>query len=283
MTATTPTTAERFSYLLIDGALLADVKLQVKVSQQERPSWLIPLYLEEAVQVSPWLIDIGCALRDEALEEVMNLANALRPQLHLSVIDSQLEPADLVHHLRHFIFVFVNTDEQRTLRFADCVILPVLRKVFTLEQWKTFTGPIDRWLVHDRAGAMVNLVQVQPNIRTVPPPLVLSGEQQTVLEEATEPDSAIAWVRNKRLGDELPGSVTQQHQWASTAHSIWRNVGRRELTSYYLLTLGFFDTLGSIAEHRELSAIMLAPDIDTFRLKLTELVERVRSAQELVS
>lgn len=257
------------SFLLVDSAQLASAA-SVRIELSDRLTWVLPVYGEAAISVSPLVIDIHGAYECDQLDEMITMLNALHPQLHVSIMDTALSHAALVEHLRRFIMI--KTDDRRalTLRFADCLGLPVLADAFSAEQWSTFAAPIGRWSVHCRNGALRTLPQPDRQLAPVPTPLVLTQQQIAVLAEATAPDEMIANIREMRHDMPMPGSPLEQHAWAVAARQIWRSVGSADLLVLRWLTAAALDSRGKALEQPYLPELLVLQDKSAVRLGLGE-------------
>lgn len=137
--------ANVFTYLLVDNGLLQEVSAGYEEDDaKRRPVWLEPIYGKRALKVSPLLIDVEAADESGDIELVMRYLNARKPALHVSIIESGLNLADVAQHLRRFIFILDPDGKQFTLRFADCAVLGPLSTILTAAQWATIKGPIAR-------------------------------------------------------------------------------------------------------------------------------------------
>lgn len=272
MTTTTPTL---FSFLLIDGALVGGAAAYLPLGQDGRPDWATPLYEDpEAASVSPLLIDIAAAQQAGPLEQMMALMNAMRPQLHVSIIDTALPNAELVRHLRRFIYITTEADRQLTLRFADCAVLPALASVLSPTQWATLAEPIARWRVHQRDGALATLPPAARGQNPAPTPLALASAQIDELSEAMAPDRLILNVQASRPTSPLPGTALQQHRWASHARALWRGVGHADDNLLISFTSAVFDTQGKLLRHPHLPAILDLQDAAAIRQRLREILKQ---------
>lgn len=256
------------SFLLIDGALAGLVLAGPALAEDDRPGWLHPLYSDDATAVGPLLIDIEAAQEAGQLDEMMALANAVRPQLHASLIDTALSHAELIEHLRRFIAIRTESGQAFTLRFADCVALPNLATIFSPAQWAAVAGPIVRWCVHGRNGAMLTLPDADAAVAPAQTPLVLTAQQFDEVAEAAAPDMLLAHIRDARHGDELPGNAAQQHCWASEARQLWRAAGNAHDIVLRWLTTAALDTGGAVLRLHSLPALLEQPEQSAIRAGL---------------
>jgi hypothetical protein len=259
------------SFLLVDSALIPSAAL-ASVDSSVRPRWLIPIYDEIAASVSPLVIDMHAAQECGELAVMMLLLNAAHPQLHVSIIDTSLSHAALIQHLRRFIMVKTHDGQAFTLRFADCLGLPVLAGVFNVEQWTALAGPIKRWCVHGRTGALSDLPMPDRQLTPASTPLILTAQQLVALAEATAPDEMIANIREMRHDRPIAGSMLEQHQWAVEARSLWRSVGSNDLLVLRWLTAAALDTRGGVLKQPCLIPILMLQDEAAIRAGLDDVV-----------
>ncbi|MDB5973802.1 MAG: hypothetical protein JWR07_562 [Nevskia sp.] len=256
------------SFLLIDGTLAGAVPGGPVLSGDGRPGWLHTLYPDEAAAVSPIVIDMDAAQIASQLDQMMALVNAVRPQLHVSIIDTALSHVQLIEHLRHFCSIRTELGKTFTLRFADCAVLPVLSTILNPKQWTAILGPVTRWCVHGRDGALLTLPLADAAIPPAPTPLLLTSQQLEELAEATAPDMLIAHIRDARHGDDLPGTVAEQHLWATEAHLAWRAAGNADDLVLRWLTAAALDTQGAVLRLRSLHALLAQPEQGAIRAGL---------------
>ena len=261
------------SFLLVDSALMIP-SVPMPIDSNSRPGWILPVYDGAAASVGPLVIDIQAARDNEELATLMALLNAASPQLHASIIDTALSHAALVQHLRRFIMIRTDDGRALTLRFADCLGLPVLAIVLSVEQWAAFAGPVKRWCVHRRDGTLCDLALPDMQQMTASTPLVLTARQLEDLAEATGPDEMIANIREMRHDRLMPGSASEQHQRAVTARRMWRSAGNTDLIVLRWLTASALDTSGAIFGQTHLPSILALQDKAAIRAGLDDAVAR---------
>jgi hypothetical protein len=265
-----------FPYLLIDNGLLHGKSSHYAETQESpRPDWLEPIYTDKALAVSPLLIDIGAAYEADQLDRMMALANACKPALHTSLIETTLTLEELARHLRRLIFVVAPDGKQYTLRFADCVVLGALCSVLAPEQWGAVTEPMFRWRVHDRNDSTSSLPPASSDHESGTFPLRLSATQIDALTEALEPDHVLANVKAMRHGAALPGNALQQYERICAARSIWMandNRNDKLLTAFVEATL---TTEGEILGRPEVKSLLFERDSGLFSKRLRELVREM--------
>lgn len=264
---------EVFVYLLIDNGLLQEVSASyTETDVKNRPKWLAPIYAERALAISPILIDLEAAYEAGDLDEVMCYVNALRPALHVSIIETCFSLEEITGHLRRFTFILDPEEKQFTLRFADCAVLTPLSSALTAALWATFKGPITRWGIHDRSGAIIQLPPVQAR-QIISTPLCFDHRQLAALDEASEPDHYIAKVKMMRHGEPLPGNSAEQYAWAKAAHQAWSSSGNSNPLILMHLTEAQIVTQGRILHSKTLGDLLVMNDVSAFRSELQELVD----------
>ncbi|WP_167759766.1 DUF4123 domain-containing protein [Massilia horti] len=278
-------TPEIFCYLLIDNGLLQLAPSRYSEAPADvRAAWLEPIYNDKALVVSPLLIDIEAAYEAGHLDRVMELANATRPALHLSLIETTLPRAELAHHLRRFIFIVAPNGKQYTLRYADCAVLEFLPSILTPEQWKAMTAPMQRWGIHDRTHSIVWLPLGAAGESCASTPLQLSAQQMEDLNEALEPEGVLANVRAMRHGRKLPGDAGEQHQWACAARAAWEAAGNEDQLLLTFFADAVLTTRGEILRRYEVPRLLGIQQRDEFKAELRQLMDemearRVRSQE----
>jgi hypothetical protein len=254
------------SFLLIDSAMLGEAVAG------DRPDWLIAVYGDGAASVSPLVIDMQAVCDSGELDTMMAMLNAAHPQLHASIIDTPLSHAALVQHLRRFIMIRTDDGHALTLRFADCLGLPLLAATLGAEQWAAFAGPVARWCVHGRDGALHDLPLADPRQAPSSTPLVLSATQLAALADATAPDEMLANIREMRHDADLPGSVPDRHRWAVDARHAWRSAGSTDLLVLRWLTEAALDTGGAVLREPDLPSMLALQDQAAVRASLKNAV-----------
>ena len=265
------------SFLLVDSALLAAEALAPDATGT-RPGWLLPVYDEAAVSVSPLVIDIQAAYDCGELAAMMIMLNAARPQVHVSLIDTSLSHPGLVQHMRRFIMIRTDDGRALTLRFADCLGLPVLAATFSAEQWSAFASPIKRWCVHGRNGALCDLPLADRQKTPALTPLVLTGRQLEALAEATAPDEMIADIREMRHNVGMRGSSLEQHKWASEARQLWRSAGNVDKLVLRWLTAAAVDTRGAVFDQRQIPSLLALHDTAAIRVGLDDAATQAKAS-----
>jgi hypothetical protein len=272
-----------FVHLLIDNGMLHGLSTcYSEVDSQSRPSWLAPIYADHALAVSPFLVDVEAAYEAGDIDRVMGFLNARRPGLHVSIIETGLDLEQIARHLRRFIFILDPHGRQFTLRYADCAVLAPLSSLLTAAQWATMKGPITRWGIHDRSGAVVQLLPAEPNA-TAPTPFCLDHDQLTALDEVSEPDHYVAKVGMMRNGAALPGNTEKRHAWAHAARQAWRAAANPNPLVLLFLTEAALFTQGEILRRPEVQALLKMDEVSAFRNKLRELAKDMRERRRWAS
>ncbi|MYM36808.1 DUF4123 domain-containing protein [Duganella sp. FT94W] len=266
------------TYILIDTTLIGFPLSMPWTKRRRKPDWMVPLYDREAITVSPVLIDIERAFHCNAIDAVMGLVNAQRPQLGISFIETELTMLELQNHFREFIYIKTEDDAELTLRFADCVVLPALSSVLTAEQWSAMVAPFNGWIIHGRDGLLTSLPILKNEI--VPRlPLVLSNDQIALLGRAMKTDQILANLRKMRPGKHADYSTATAFEYAHRAREMWIAAGHDEDTELVLLVRAVFDTDGRLLHHVALDKVLAQTDPvlrrkDLHRIASTYLAER---------
>jgi len=261
------------TFVLLDLALIDGVHIASRYSEGAFPSWIAPVYNEEAYSVTPLLIDVEGARDAGEAELLMALVNARKPQLHASFIDAELGLAELNRHFRQFICIKTEAGDELTLRFADCAVLPVLASHLSISQWATLAAPIVRWLIHGRDGRLKQLPAVPPGQQPASAPLVLTDEQIARIKDAMGTDRLLANLRNMRPAELLGRSPEETYRWASEARAMWSTAGRADDTLLLVFARGIFETKGRILNLPSLPQMLTNPDPALLRKELRQLVE----------
>jgi hypothetical protein len=272
-----------FVYLLIDNGMLHGLSTSyTEADPQSRPSWLAPIYAEHALSASPFLVDVDAAYGAGDIDRVMGFLNARRPALHVSIIETGLDLEQIARHLRRFIFILDPHGKQFTLRYADCAVLAPLSSLLTTAQWATMKGPITRWGIHDRSGAVVQLPSAEANA-TEPTPFCLDHDQLAGLDEVSEPDHYIAKVELMRNGAALPGNTEERHAWAQAARQAWRAADNPNPLVLLFLTEAALLTQGEILRRLEVNELLAMDEASAFQNKLRELAKDIQERRRWVS
>lgn len=197
----------------------------------------------------------------------MSYVNACKPALHVSIIETVLSFEQIAQHLRRFIFIVSPEGKQLTLRYADCTVLAPLAFVLTAAQWATMKGPISRWGIHDRSGALVQLPLAEL-VAHAPTPFFLDHDQLAALDESSEPDHYIAKVKTMINGMPLPGNTKEQHAWALAARQAWRAAGNTNSLILLFLTEATLISRGEILRTPEIQETLAMNESRAFRHKI---------------
>ena len=261
------------TFVLLDLALLDGVNFAAPHSEGVFPTWIAPVYNEEAYSVTPVLIDVEGARDAGEAESMMALVNARKPQLHASFIDTELGLAELTRHFRQFICIKTEAGGELTLRFADCAVLPVLASHLSSPQWAMLTAPIARWLVHGRDGRLKALPAASPGQQPAGTPLLLTDEQLARIKDAMGSDRLLANLRSMRPAEPLGRSPEEAYRWASEARAMWSAAGRAEDPLLLVFAKGIFETKGRILNLPSLPQMLTNQDPALLRKELRQLVE----------
>lgn len=261
------------TYILIDSALIQGAGKIPPLTEDARPSWIVPLYEEKAYTVSPLLVDVEAARDSEAIEAMMALANACLPQLHSSIIDTEFALPELAEHLRKFIYIKTEAGEEFTLRFADSVVLPALAAHFSGGQWAAIAGPLARWRTHARDGSLKTLPPASPDLQPATTPITLTGEQIAAVKDALGADRLLARLRNMRPGESLGRSPMEAYQWASEARRMWLAAGRVDDVLLLTFARGVFTTKGRLLRVFTMPQILAQPDEEKVREGIRKAIE----------
>ncbi|MBV6325236.1 DUF4123 domain-containing protein [Duganella violaceipulchra] len=247
------------TYILIDTTLIGYPKDKPWTRKPRKLSWLAAFYERDAITVSPILIDIERASFCNRLDAVMMMVNAMRPQLGISFIETELTLPELQEHLRQFIYVKTEDNMELTLRFADCAVLAALSVSLTGEQWSAIVAPFERWKIHGRDGKLKSL----PILKSDTPlatPLLLSDGQIASLKSAMSVDQLLANLRKMRPAQSYDYSTLKSYEYAEQARQIWFSVGHKEDTDLLLFARDVFDTDGKLLLQPSLTKVLEQPD-----------------------
>lgn len=247
------------TFILIDTTLISLQSKKPWMKKRRKPSWVVALYDREAMAVSPILIDIEKTVLCNATDAMMQLVNAKYPQLGISFIETTLSLLELRSHLREFIYIKTHEAAEYTLRFADCVVLPMLSSILTSEQWSSIVQPFKSWKIHDRNGALKKL-PLATTKNFAKPPLLLSNEQIALLRNRTKADELLVNLRKVRPGKDSEYSSIEAFEYANNARKIWISAGHAEDSELLLFIRDVFETNGRILYEPALGEIMALHD-----------------------
>jgi hypothetical protein len=268
------------TYILIDTALMGELREKLWLKKERRPSWIAPIYGRYAVEVSPVIIDIEQAFQCSRIGTMMRMVNAQRPQLGVSFIETNLTLHKVVNHLRKFIFVRTDAGTELTLRFADCAVLPTLATVFSPAQWAAMTSPFRSWKVHDRDGNVVSL-KIGTTKDEASLPLLLSDTQITALKDSMAPDQLLINLSIHRRAPLSAYITSDAHGYAEQSLRMWHAAGRADDADLILFASGVFDTQGRLLGAPELPDALANTDVSKLRIALQELFARYRNTYEI--
>ncbi|WP_177307686.1 DUF4123 domain-containing protein [Pseudoduganella namucuonensis] len=267
------TTSDVSSFLLIDSALASEACSQLPLGKNVTPPWLSVVYMRSAARVSPLLIDLLEADLAGQIGLVARVMNALQPRLHVSLIDTALTHRELLHHLRKFIFIKTEADQELTLRFADCAVLPALAEVLTGPQWHALSAPIHRWCIHQLDGSIRALPSTPAEQNSVQTPLVLTDAQIELLREATAVHQLMANYRSMYPSEEGTRKPVDEYRFAAEARRMWHAAGHSDDPTLLYFIHGIFKTNGKIGRLPKMPMILRQSDFKKIRGDIDWLVE----------
>jgi len=247
------------TYILIDTTLIGYPKDKPWTRKPRKLSWLAALYEREAIVVSPILIDIARANVCNRLDTVMSLVNAMRPQLGISFIETELTLTELKEHLRQFIYVKTEDNMELTLRFADCAVLAALSVSLAAEQWSSIVAPLECWKIHGRDGKLKSLPILKTDT-SLPAPLLLNDGQVTSLKSAMRVDQLLANLSKMRQGRSYDYSTLKSYEYAEQTLQMWLSAGHKEDTDLLLFARDVFDSHGKLLRQPSLKLVLAQPD-----------------------
>lgn len=212
-------------FALIDGALKPEA--WSVFSRRFKVASLLPDATDSsksAVAALPFLVLIEGNQASEAIRLTVELA----VENHAATwLRSPLKLPELANHLAQRLQGEV-PDMEVVLRFADARVLPALHTVLEPEQARPFFAGITSWWYLKRNFQLTELALPHSNSTQVAsdayvPPLVLTGEQESRLIEAAEPDSVIALMlqHDAQALEKLPKA--QQHRFVKESMQAARD------------------------------------------------------------
>lgn len=248
------------TYILIDTTLIGYPENRPWAKKRRKPNWVISLYAKEAQAVSPILIDIERGRECNHLDTIMALVNAVRPQLGISFIETDLSLQELYDHLLQFIYIKAEDETELTLRFADCAVLLALVETLTNEQWAVFVGPLSSWKVHGRDGKLISLPFLKAETKANPP-LALSSTQITKLKEAMAADLLLFNLRKVRPDQSSEYTTLEAYEWAQQVRKLWFSAGHSEDAELILFARDVFDSEGRLLLQPGLKKVLEQSDL----------------------
>lgn len=253
------------TYVLIDTSLIGYPKEKPWIKKRDKPSWVATLYEREAITVSPILIDIERSIACNRIDVVMRLVNAVRPQLGISFIETELCLGRLQRHLGQFIYVKTKDGNELTLRFADCAVLPSLAAFLTKEQWASIVDPFKTWKIHGRDGELISLPVLR--LDTAPAiPIILRDEQIDAIRNAMGADQLLSNLRKVHPTILTDYSPMKAHDFAEQILHVWCAAGHAEDADLLLFARVVFDSDGRLLDQPGLCSVLEQPE-PTMRLK----------------
>lgn len=233
------------TYILIDVTLLGDLDSKPWLKRNRQPIWIAALYGRDAIEVSPVVVDVEGAIKNDRMDAMMALVNARKPQLGVSFIETTLNLREIVQHLQKFIFILTPEGEELTLRFADCLVLPALATTATPAQWCALVEPFFSWKVHGRDGRLLALPMKSADVVDAPP-FVFSGAQLAQLKEAMGIDQLLLNLKNIMPSRTSILAMPKAYELASSAREIWREAGHPDGVELLRFVSLVFETDGRI-------------------------------------
>jgi hypothetical protein len=245
-------------YFLLDGAMMNGANTHLPKSLPD-PSWLHPLYQgQPRAALGPNLVDAQAALDTGQFDAAHDLCHVSRSRLHVSYLQSALTTEQMLKHLQQCTQVWLSNAEAVFLRFADCRVLPRLAAHLTSAQWRAIAGPMMKWEFHLRDGSRSALPLADAGVEAAPFPLVLSEAQIDALTLAAQPDQLIEQLREE-FGTQ-PGTLQQQHDWASGALTVWKQAPGARYDALLVLVELAFRSEGRVLVYSDLPKILAEND-----------------------
>ena len=244
------------SFVLLDAGMIGGVSTYITGAPGQFPSWLMPVYKDDAAEFGPLVIDMELADQAGDGKVLQEMLCAMIPRLHFSLIDTVLTQAALTEHLRQFIFFSTEDSEHYVLRFADCRVLPALATTLAPEQWTALTTPFSRWQIRGRDGKLAELPMSGAAVEPVTPPLIFSDAQIEALSDATEPDQMIFNIKTTYPTQKFLGSAADHYKWAKKSISLWKDAGCTDRAQLLALIARVFQSLGALLDDPKLLAVL---------------------------
>ena len=203
--------------------------------------------------------DGGLATYQFTLRDVFSSVMALGVNTRVFIDKNEIEI--VVQHLRRCIMIRTEDGRALTLRFADCLGLPVVAT---------------RWCVPGRDSALRDLPLPDRDQKPAPTPLALTTLQLEALAEATAPDEMLADIREMRHGLGMPGSGVEQHKWATEARQLWRTAENVVRLVLRWLTAAALDTRGAVLGQQQVLSLLKLQDTAAIRVGLNEAVTQAK-------
>lgn len=262
------------TYLLVDASLIDKKEIIPVLADGERPSWILPIYQESAYLVTPLLIDMGEVVACEATHQLMPIWNACKPQLHISIISSDISFAQLLNHFKNFIYVRTSSNDFLTFRFADCAVLACLQFKLAAPHWLAMTKPMSRWVIHGRDGSLNTLLLPDKISEISATPLVLEDQQIHDLKEFLSADRLIFQLRNIRSSEFDTMDSVKLYAWVQDALSMWAAAGLTDQSILIDFALGVIDTEGRILRMKGMAEILAQPSLQLVREEMHKAIVR---------
>lgn len=259
------------TYILIDVTLLGELKNKPWLKRNRQPTWIAPLYGRDAIEVSPVLIDVESAFKNDRATAMMELVNARTPQFGVSFIDSELSLQEMIQHLKKFIFILNADGEELTLRFADCLVLLALATTATPEQWAAMVAPFSSWKVHGRNGSLVTL-PMKSGEEFEGTPLVFNDTQLAQIKEKMAVDQLLFHLKSTTPSNSSFLSTVKAYEMANIARQMWWEAGHKDGVELVRFISLVFDTEGRILNNSTLPQSLKKKDYEALHLELARYV-----------
>lgn len=259
------------TYILIDVTLLGELKNKPWLKRNRQPIWIAPLYGRDAIEVSPVIVDVESAFKNDRTTAMMELVNARTPQFGVSFIDSELSLQEIVQHLKKFIFILNADGEELTLRFADCLVLPALATTATPEQWAALVAPFFSWKVHDRNGCLVSL-PMKSGAGFEDTPLIFNDTQLAQLKEKMAVDQLLLHLKNTTPSKASFLITLKAYELTNIARQMWWEAGHKDGVELVRFLSLVFDTDGKILNNSTLPQSLKQKDYEALHLELARYV-----------
>jgi len=247
------------TYILIDTTLIGNWENKLWMKKNKNFNWLGTIYDQNALSVSPILIDVQSAYFNNKIPLLMSLVNSVFPQLGISFIDTDLTLEELQQHFKKFIYIKTEDHRELTLRFSDCLIINELANFLEEEQWASIVNPFVSWKIHGNNGDLRTLPMRRLQSPSVAP-LTLSTAQINAIENSMGTYQLLVNIGNKWPNFLEDFSSLIAYEYASKARACWLSSGHVENIRLVLFTYGVFKTEGWLLSHQKLNKILSQHD-----------------------
>ena len=259
------------TYILIDVTLLGELKSKPWLKRNRQPIWIAPLYGRDAIEVSPVLVDVENAFKNDRTTAMMELVNAKVPQVGVSFIESELSLREMIQHLQKFIFIVTADGEELTLRFADCLVLLALANTATPEQWAALVAPFFSWKVHGRNGCLVTL-PMKSGAGFQDTPIVFNDAQLAQIKEKMAVDQLLLHLKSTTPSKLSFLTTVKAYELANIARQMWCEAGHKDGVELVRFISLVFDTDGRILNNSTLPLSLKNKDYEALHHELARYV-----------